>query len=363
MAKKVLFIDRDGTIIREPSDFQVDRFEKLEFMPAVISSLAKIAAELEFELVMVSNQDGLGTPSFPEEEFYPFQNFVLKTLEGEGIVFSDVCIDPSFEHEGKSTRKPGTGMLHKYMYGEYNLENSFVIGDRETDVELARNLGTKSIFIGTGICDDASLITTDWSHIYSYLKSVPRTAVIKRTTLETDVFVKVNLDGNGKSDISTGLAFLDHMLQQVSKHGGIDLEIKVKGDLKTDEHHTVEDTALALGAAIVKALGTKKGIERYGFLLPMDDCLAQAAIDFGGRPWLIWDAVFRREKVGDVPTELFSHFFRSFCDEARCNLNLRAEGENEHHKIEALFKAFARALKNAVKRTGNYQIPSTKGIL
>jgi len=363
MAKKVLFIDRDGTIIREPEDFQIDRFEKLEFMSSAISGLAKIAAELEFELVMVSNQDGLGTPSFPQEEFLPVQNFLLKTLEGEGVLFSDICIDSSFEHERKATRKPGTGMLYKYIYGNYDLENSFVIGDRETDVELARNLGAKSIFIGTGMLEGPSLITTDWNRIYRYLKAVPRTAVIRRTTLETDVQVKVNLDGNGRSDISTGLAFLDHMLQQVSKHGTLDLEVKVKGDLKVDEHHTVEDTALAFGAAIAQALGNKKAIERYGFLLPMDDCLAQAAIDFGGRPWLVWDVAFKREKIGDVPTELFSHFFRSFSDEARCNLNLRAEGENEHHKIEALFKAFAKALKNAVKKTEHYEIPSTKGIL
>ncbi len=363
MAKKVLFIDRDGTIIREPEDLQIDCFEKLEFMPAVINSLAKIAAELEFELVMVSNQDGLGSPSFPEEAFYPVQNFILNTLKGEGIVFTDIFIDSSFEHEQKATRKPGTAMLHKYIFGDYDLENSFVIGDRETDVELARNLGTKSLFIGTRTLDGPCLTTTDWNSIYRYLKAVSRTAVIRRKTLETDVFVKINLDGNGKCEISTGLSFLDHMLEQVSKHANLDLEVKVKGDLCIDEHHTVEDTALTLGAAVAKALGSKKAIERYGFLLPMDDCLAQAAIDFSGRPFLLWDAVFNREKVGDVPTELFSHFFRSFCDEARCNLHLRAEGENEHHKIEALFKAFARALKDAVKKTDHYQIPSTKGTL
>ncbi|MBU4538281.1 MAG: bifunctional histidinol-phosphatase/imidazoleglycerol-phosphate dehydratase HisB [Weeksellaceae bacterium] len=363
MTKKVLFIDRDGTIIREPEDFQIDSFEKLEFLPYAISSLSRIAKELNYELVMVSNQDGLGTDSFPEDTFWPVQNFIISTLKNEGVQFSDILIDSSFESENKPTRKPRTGMLSKYIYGNYDLENSYVIGDRKTDIQLAENLGTKSILISKAEHTDATLVTNDWNKIYQYLKSVPRIGKVKRETLETSINIEVNLDGSGVSDISTGLPFFDHMLQQISRHGNLDLNVQVKGDLEIDEHHTVEDTAIALGDAFLQALENKKGISRYGFLLPMDDCLAQVAVDFGGRPWLVWEAEFKREKVGDVPTELFFHFFKSFSDQARCNLNIKAEGENEHHKIEAIFKAFAKAVKMAVSKTDNYNIPSTKGIL
>ncbi|MCP2038735.1 bifunctional histidinol-phosphatase/imidazoleglycerol-phosphate dehydratase HisB [Chryseobacterium sp. HSC-36S06] len=363
MTKKVLFIDRDGTIIREPEDFQIDSFEKLEFLPNVFSSLSRIARELNYELVMVSNQDGLGTDSFPENTFWPVQNFILNALKNEGVNFADVLIDPSFEHENEPTRKPGTGMLQKYIYGNYDLQNSFVIGDRQTDIKLAENLGTQSIFISEAENAEATLATSDWNEIYQYLKSVPRIGKVKRETLETSMDIEVNLDGSGVSEINTGLPFFDHMLQQISKHGNLDLNVQVKGDLEIDEHHTVEDTAIALGDAFLQALGNKKGISRYGFLLPMDDCLAQVAVDFGGRPWLVWEAEFKREKIGDVPTELFFHFFKSFSDQARCNLNIKAEGDNEHHKIEAIFKAFAKAVKMAVSKTENYNIPSTKGIL
>lgn len=363
MTKKVLFIDRDGTIIREPEDFQIDSFEKLEFLPNVFSSLSRIARELNYELVMVSNQDGLGTDSFPENTFWPVQNFILNALKNEGVNFADVLIDPSFEHENKPTRKPRTGMLQKYIYGNYDLQNSFVIGDRQTDIKLAENLGTQSILIGDEKNAEATLVTSDWNEIYQYLKAVPRIGKVKRETLETSIDIEVNLDGNGASEINTGLPFFDHMLQQISKHGNLDLNVQVRGDLEIDEHHTVEDTAIALGDAFLKALGNKKGISRYGFLLPMDDCLAQVAVDFGGRPWLVWEAEFKREKIGDVPTELFFHFFKSFSDQARCNLNIKAEGDNEHHKIEAIFKAFAKAVKMAVSKTENYNIPSTKGIL
>lgn len=363
MAKKVLFIDRDGTIIKEPEDFQIDSFEKLEFLPYAISCLSKIARELDFDLVMVSNQDGLGTDSFPENTFYPMQNFIIQTLKDEGVIFKDIYIDPSFEYENKPTRKPGTGMLSKYIYGNYNLENSYVLGDRTTDVQLAENLGTKSIFISDDNSVNATLTTTDWNKIYQYLKAQPRIGTTQRTTLETDIFVEVNLDGSGKSSIVTGLPFFNHMLEQISKHGNLDLNIQVKGDLEIDEHHTIEDTAIAFGDAFLQALGSKKAIERYGFLLPMDDCLAQVAIDFGGRPWLVWEAAFKREKIGDMPTEMFYHFFKSFSDQARCNLNIKAEGNNEHHKIESIFKAFAKAIKMAVNKTENYNIPSTKGTL
>ena len=363
MTKKVLFIDRDGTIIIEPEDFQIDNFEKLEFLPNAISNLARIAKELDYELVMVSNQDGLGTDSFPEDTFWPVQNMILKTLENEGVKFADIYIDPSFEYENKPTRKPETGLLGKYIYGNYDLANSFVIGDRLTDVKLAENLGCQSISISEDKTQNATFTTMDWNEIYQYLKAVPRIGKVNRKTLETDILVEVNLDGTGKSSIDTGLPFFDHMLEQISKHGNLDLKIKVNGDLQIDEHHTIEDTAIALGDAFLQALGTKKAIERYGFLLPMDDCLAQVAIDFGGRPWLVWDAEFKREKVGDMPTELFSHFFKSFSDQARCNLNIKVEGENEHHKIESIFKAFAKALKMAVAKTENFNIPSTKGTL
>lgn len=363
MTKKVLFIDRDGTIIREPEDFQIDSFEKLEFLPNVFSSLSRIARELNYELVMVSNQDGLGTDSFPEDTFWPVHNFIINTLKNEGVNFAEIFIDPSFEHENKPTRKPGTAMLSKYIYGNYDLENSFVIGDRKTDIKLAENLGSKSIFIGEEENTLATFVTQDWNEIYQYLKSVPRIGKVKRETLETSINIEVNLDGSGVSEINTGLPFFDHMLQQISRHGNLDLKVQAKGDLEIDEHHTVEDTAIALGDAFLQALGNKKAISRYGFLLPMDDCLAQVAVDFGGRPWLVWEAEFKREKIGDVPTELFFHFFKSFSDQARCNLNIKAEGDNEHHKIEATFKAFAKAVKMAVSKTENYNIPSTKGIL
>lgn len=363
--KKVLFIDRDGTLIVEPkTDFQVDSLEKLEFLPGVFQNLSRIVKELDYELVMVTNQDGLGTESFPEETFWPAHNKMLKALENEGIVFSEILIDKSFEHENLPTRKPGTGMLAKFIHGNYDLVNSYVIGDRKTDVQLAKNLGSKSIFISEENLEEATVTVKNWSELYQFLKQIPRKAKVKRTTKETDIEIEVNLDGSGNSEISTGLHFFDHMLEQISKHGNLDLKIKVNGDLQVDEHHTVEDTAIVLGDAIQKALGSKKGLERYGFLLPMDECLAQVAIDFGGRPWLVWEAEFHREKIGDVPTEMFPHFFKSFTDSAKCNLNIKAEGENEHHKIEAIFKAFAKAIKMAVNQTdANFNLPSTKGTL
>jgi imidazoleglycerol-phosphate dehydratase / histidinol-phosphatase len=365
MKKKVLFIDRDGTIIKEPpTDFQVDSLEKLEFVPKAISNLRKIAEELDYELVMVTNQDGLGTDSLPEKDFWPAQYKMLKTLEQENVFFTAIHIDKSFEHENAPTRKPRTGLLTQYFSEEYDLANSYVIGDRLTDVQLAKNLGSKAIFIGEPT-ENTELSTKDWDEIYNFLKMPPRQAEVKRTTSETDIFIRLNLDGSGKCDISTGLHFFDHMLEQLGKHGSTDLEIKVKGDLHIDEHHTIEDTALALGEAYLKALGDKKGIYRYGFLLPMDDALAQVAIDFGGRPWLVWEAEYKREKVGDMPTELFYHFFKSFSDTAKCNLNIKVEGDNEHHKIEATFKGLARAIKMAVMRDPRNinQLPSTKGVL
>ncbi|MDR2425555.1 MAG: bifunctional histidinol-phosphatase/imidazoleglycerol-phosphate dehydratase HisB [Prevotellaceae bacterium] len=360
--KKILFIDRDGTLVVEPpEDFQIDSLEKLEFYPNVFQYLSRIAKELDYELVMVTNQDGLGTDSFPESAFLPAHNKIIKAMENEGIRFSDIHIDRSFPHENLPTRKPAIGMLLKYMSGEYNLADSYVIGDRITDVELAKNLGAKSIFIGTGNAPDADLTASGWDEIYAYLKTIPRKAKIVRKTSETDIEIVLNIDGSGQSEISTELGFFDHMLEQIAKHGNMDLQVKVRGDLHIDEHHTVEDTAIALGTAFLEALGSKKGVERYGFVLPMDDCLAQVAIDFGGRPWLVWDADFRREKIGDVPTEMFMHFFKSFSDNAKCNLNIKASGNNEHHKIESIFKAFAKAVKNAVRQTDNFNIPSTKG--
>ncbi|MEC5158116.1 bifunctional histidinol-phosphatase/imidazoleglycerol-phosphate dehydratase HisB [Chryseobacterium sp. MP_3.2] len=363
--KKVLFIDRDGTIILEPpTDFQVDSLEKLEFYPKVIQNLAKIVNELDYELVMVTNQDGLGTDSFPEVDFRIPQEKMLKTLANENIIFSDLLIDDSFESENSPNRKPRTGLLQKYIFGNYDLKNSFVIGDRKTDVELAKNLGTKSIFIGDENFEEATLTTKNWDEIYQYLKQIPRKAKVNRKTKETDITVELNLDGSGKSNINTGLAFFDHMLEQISKHGNFDLEVIVNGDLEVDEHHTIEDTALVLGTCFEQALGSKKGIERYAFALPMDDCLAQVALDFGGRNWLVWNVDFKREKIGDVPTELFYHFFKSFTDTGKCNLNIQCEGENEHHKIESIFKAFAKVLRDSVKQDqNNFSIPSTKGIL
>jgi len=361
--KKVLFIDRDGTLVIEPPvDYQLDSLEKLEFYPGVFQWLSKIALELDYELVMVTNQDGLGTDSFPEETFWPAQNKIIQAFKNEGVEFAEILIDKSFPEENAPTRKPRTGLLNKYIFGNYDLANSYVIGDRLSDMELAANLKGQGIFIGEET-KQAVLSTKSWATIYQFLKAKPRQANTNRKTKETEINVNVNLDGNGKSLISTGLGFFDHMLEQVSRHGNIDLIIDVKGDLEIDEHHTIEDVAITLGETFLKVLGNKKGIERYGFLLPMDDCLAQVAIDFGGRPWLVWEADFKREMIGEMPTEMFMHFFKSFSDAAKCNLNIKAEGENEHHKIESIFKAFAKAIKMAVNKTNNYAVPSTKGIL
>ncbi|MBC7798360.1 MAG: bifunctional histidinol-phosphatase/imidazoleglycerol-phosphate dehydratase HisB, partial [Pyrinomonadaceae bacterium] len=343
--KKILFIDRDGTLIHEPPEtFQIDGFDKLKFVPNVITYLSKIARELDFEFVMVTNQDGLGTPDFPEEDFLPVQNFIMETLANEGIKFADVFIDKSFPHENSPNRKPRTGMLTKYLTGDYDLKQSFVIGDRLTDVQLAKNLGTKAIFFQNydspeSFIGDIDLVATDWREIYEFLKLSARTVSHRRTTKETDITVILNLDGKGENSISTGLNFFDHMLEQIARHGGINLDIKAVGDLHIDEHHTIEDVAITLGEAFAIALKDKRGIERYGFCLPMDDCLAQVALDFGGRGWLVWEANFRREKIGDVPTEMFYHFFKSFSDNSKCNLNIHADGNNEHHKIESIFKA------------------------
>lgn len=376
--KKILFIDRDGTLVLEPHDYQVDAFDKIEFYPRVFYYLGKIARELDFELVMVTNQDGLGTPSLPEENFWGPHNLILKAFASEGIEFKEVIIDRTFPHENAPTRKPKTGLLQHYMQGSYDLANSFVIGDRLTDVELSKNLGAKGIWINNDpalgaeevnekrelLQDYIALTTTDWAAIYQFLKLTTRSASIQRTTKETDIRIELNLDGTGKATNHTGLGFFDHMLDQLARHSGCDLTVQVQGDLHIDEHHTIEDMALALGEAFAQALGDKMGIERYGFCLPMDDCLAQVAIDFGGRPWLVWDAEFKREKIGEMPTEMFYHFFKSFSDAAKCNLNIKAEGVNEHHKIEAIFKAFAKAIKMAKQRdTENMQLPSTKGLL
>ncbi|MGJ3236727.1 bifunctional histidinol-phosphatase/imidazoleglycerol-phosphate dehydratase HisB [Marivirga sp.] len=365
MKKKVLFIDRDGTIIQEPpTDYQVDSLEKLEFLPYAISALQFIAQNTDYELIMVTNQDGLGTDSYPEDTFWPAHNKMLKQLEIEGITFAEQHIDRSFEKDGKETRKPGIGMLKKYFSEDYDLANSYVIGDRKTDVQLAQNLGAKSIFIGDDL-SEATISSQDWREIARYLVMPERTASISRKTNETDIKINLNLDGSGKADNSTGLKFFDHMLDQLGKHGGLDLSIQVNGDLEVDEHHTIEDTALALGEAFKQALGNKKGIYRYGFLLPMDDALAQVAIDFGGRPWINWKAEFKREMVGDMPTEMFFHFFKSFSDAAQCNLDIQVSGDNEHHKIEAIFKGWARAIKMAVSRDESRlnDLPSTKGAL
>ncbi|MCU0415814.1 MAG: bifunctional histidinol-phosphatase/imidazoleglycerol-phosphate dehydratase HisB [Cytophagaceae bacterium] len=372
MKKKVLFIDRDGTIILEPADEQIDSLEKLEFLPGVITALHKIARETDFEIVLVTNQDGLGTASFPEDTFWPAQNKMLKTLEGEGIVFKKIHIDRSFAKDNLPTRKPGIGMLTEYLTGNYDLANSFVIGDRVTDVQLAKNLGTKAIYITNedkasnwGIGDlSYDLATHQWDKIYDHLVRSERVALVRRTTKETDITIQLKLDGEGKGVMQTGVGFFDHMLDQLCKHSGVNLDITVKGDLHIDEHHTIEDTALALGEAFLLALGSKKGIDRYGFLLPMDDSLAQVAIDFGGRSWLVWNAEFKREKIGDMPTEMFYHFFKSFTDTAKCNLNISVQGDNEHHKIEAIFKGFAKAIKGAIRKDPtNNVIPSTKGVL
>ena len=376
--KKLLFIDRDGTLVLEPEDYQVDSFQKLKFYPQVFTYLSKIAKELDYELVMVTNQDGLGTDSHPEENFWPIQNFIIETFENEDVKFEDIFIDKTFAKDNAPTRKPNTGLLTKYFDRDiYDLDNSFVIGDRITDVKLAKNLNSKAIFINNDenlgadeILDNddlenvIALKTTFWKAIYEFLKLENRTSEIIRNTNETKIKINLNLDGTGKSNIDTGIAFFDHMLDQIAKHGQMDLEIKVDGDLEVDEHHTIEDTGIALGEAFYQALGNKLGIERYAFVLPMDDCLAQVALDFGGRNWIVWDAEFKREMIGKMPTEMFFHFFKSFSDSAKANLNIKAEGDNEHHKIESIFKAFAKCLKSAVKRDSEKMIlPSTKGIL
>lgn len=372
---KALFIDRDGTLIVEPPvDFQVDSLEKLEFIPAVFRNMYYIGCNLDFELVIVSNQDGMGSAAYPEEHFQKVQEKFLKAFKNEGILFDNILIDSSLPEENAPTRKPRTGMLERYTTGAYDLENSYVIGDRITDVELAKNLGAKAIFF-TGndfsgelkkkdLTSTCVLQTDSWDTIYKFLAGKERAAKVERKTGETDVKVELKLDGTGKAEVSTGLGFFDHMLDQIARHSGCDLKIDTKGDIQVDEHHTIEDTALALGEAFRRALGDKRGIERYGFALPMDDCMARVLIDFGGRNWLVWEAEFKREKIGEMPTEMFFHFFKSFSDEAKCNLNIHAEGDNEHHKIEAVFKAFARAIKMAIKRdVFNYELPSTKGVL
>ena len=380
MAKKVLFIDRDGTLIKEaPPTYQLDAFNKLEFYPHVFEFLGKVFRELDYELVMVTNQDGLGTAAFPEDSFWPIQHFILRSFENEGILFDEICIDRSYPHENKPTRKPGTGMLTEYLDPKaYDMAQSFVIGDRLTDVKLAENLGCKALWfnnhdaLGAGELKDSSadlaqaiaLETQSWQEVYDYLKWPPRKITHVRNTHETKIEITVNLDGQGNASVDTGLGFFDHMLDQIAKHSGVDLRIICKGDLHIDEHHTIEDVGIALGEAFLLALGDKRGIERYGYLLPMDDCLAQVALDFGGRSWLVWEVKFNREKIGEVPTEMFFHFFKSFCEAAKCNLNVKAEGENEHHKIESVFKAFAKSIRMAVKRDPfNNSLPSTKGIL
>ncbi|MGF1556385.1 bifunctional histidinol-phosphatase/imidazoleglycerol-phosphate dehydratase HisB [Paucihalobacter sp.] len=375
--KQVLFIDRDGTLaIEPPIDFQLDSFNKLEFFPGVFQYLGKIAKELNFKIVMVTNQDGLGTDAFPEDTFWPVHNFLIQSFKNEGVEFEEQIIDRTFEHENAPTRKPRIGLLTHYLKDGYDLENSFVIGDRLTDIELAKNLGAKGILINvegqekpnedsiTKFKEVIALQTSSWEDIYNFLKVSQRLGSIERNTNETKIKIDLNLDGTGKSNIDTGIAFFDHMLDQIARHGQMDLIIKVDGDLEVDEHHTIEDTAIALGEVFAKTLGNKLGIERYGFCLPMDDCLAQIAIDFGGRNWLVWEAEFKREMIGQMPTEMFYHFFKSFTDGAKCNLNIKAEGTNEHHKIEAIFKAFAKAIKVAVKRDVEKMIlPSTKGVL
>ena len=374
--KKILFIDRDGTIINEPKDFQVDSFEKLEFKKSVLKYLSKISEELDFDLVMVTNQDGLGTKSFPEKEFWPVQNFIIKTLQNEGIYFKEILIDRTFPDENANTRKPNTGLIEKYLVDKnININESFVIGDRLTDLKFAQNIGCKGILIndlkttdhlksGSNIDEDSMFSFQDWKSIYNFLKLEFRTISFTRKTNETKIKISLNLDGTGNSSIDTGIKFFDHMLDQLCKHSGIDINLSVKGDLDVDEHHTIEDTAIALGKAFKKVLKDKMGIERYGFCLPMDDSLATVSLDFGGRSWLVWDVSFKREMIGKMPTEMFIHFFKSFSDESKSNLNIKAVGDNEHHKIESIFKAFAKAIKMAVRRDPDKMVlPTTKGIL
>ncbi|MDX1478675.1 MAG: bifunctional histidinol-phosphatase/imidazoleglycerol-phosphate dehydratase HisB [Saprospiraceae bacterium] len=363
MKQRVLFIDRDGTIIREPADEQVDSLQKLEFLPDAITQLARIAKQTDFRLVMVTNQDGLGTPSFPENDFWPAHQMMLSVLDSQGVVFDEVLIDRTTPEDGASTRKPGLGMLQQYVHGAYDLAGSYVIGDRSSDVQLAANLGARAIRIGTDIDPGACLTTESWRQIAQWLIGSPRTAHVRRDTSETSIEITLNLDGTGEHRIATGIGFFDHMLEQVARHGQVDLHVTANGDLHIDSHHTIEDVAISLGTAIDKALGQRRGISRYGFLLPMDDAMAQVALDFGGRPWMIWEATFRRERIGGMPTEMFSHFFKSLSDAARCNLQIRAAGENEHHKIEAIFKGFARALRMAICRGREAGVPSTKGVL
>lgn len=357
MKQPILFIDRDGTLIEEPEDEQIDSFSKLKFKAGVFRNLSFLRRHTDFRFVMVSNQDGLGTDSFPEETFWPVHNFILQTLEGEGITFDDQLIDRHFPEDNSPMRKPGTGMLTEYLNNpQYDLEHSYVIGDRDSDAELAKNISCKALIL------DRDGMT--WDKVAELTYAGERIAEVKRTTKETDIYIRVNLDGSGKTDIATGLGFFDHMLEQIGRHGMMDLTVRCKGDLWVDEHHTIEDTALALGDCIGRALGDKRGIERYGFCLPMDDCLCQVALDFGGRPWLVWDAEFHREKIGEMPTEMFLHFFKSFSDAARINLNIKARGDNEHHKIEGIFKALARSLRMAVRRDiYHFELPSTKGML
>ena len=364
MKKRILFIDRDGTLIREPADEQIDSFEKLQFVPRAISSLVFLRQHTDYLLVMVSNQDGLGTDTFPEETFWPVHRFILDTLKGEGVVFDDILIDPHFPEDNAPTRKPNTGMVEKYLNNpDYDIAGSYVIGDRDSDRQFAENIGCKYLKINPS---EATVPpeSTSWDRATAIAYGGERTAEIRRTTKETDIYVRVDLDGNGLCDIATGLGFFDHMLEQIGKHGMMDLTIHTKGDLRVDEHHTIEDTALALGECLLRALGDKRGIERYGYSLPMDDCLCSVCLDFGGRPWLVWKADFHRERIGEMPTEMFLHFFKSLSDAAKMNLNIQAEGENEHHKIEGIFKALARALRMAVRRdVYHYELPSTKGSL
>lgn len=360
--QKILFLDRDGTLILEPEDEQIDSFEKLRFLPGIFYWLGRIVRELDYELVMITNQDGLGTKVYPENTFWPAHNLMMQTLTDEGITFREVLIDKTFPYENAETRKPGTGLLRHYLQGQFDIGNSFVVGDRASDIQLAENMGAQGIFIGSDN-QEAAVNALNWEEIHTFLSGLPRRVTEERVTNETRIQVTLDLEGSGKSNIATGLGFFDHMLEQVARHGGVDLDIKVDGDLQIDEHHTIEDTALVLGAAFRKALGSRKGIQRYGFFLPMDDAKAQVGIDFGGRPWLVWEAEYKREMVGDMPTEMFKHFFKSFSDTAACNLSIQVEGDNEHHKIEATFKAFARAIRMAIAKTGTGEMPSTKGTL